>query len=64
MHVFGDEGTPQPFSLWQLTQAWTCPRKPMLAEWTSSILSLPLTCQKDVASCLLQLLDRIDETLT
>ena len=24
----------------------------------------PYACQKDVASCLLQLLDRIDETLT
>ena len=35
-----------PFSLWQMTQAWTCPHKLMLAEWTIEIpLSLSLSPQ-------------------
>ena len=38
-------GTRMPFSLWQMTQAWTCPHKPKLAEWTSLILCLSLSSQ-------------------
>ena len=32
----------QPFSTWLMTPTKTCPHKPMMAEWTSEILSISL----------------------
>ena len=39
----------QPFSFWLMTATKTRPHKPMLAEWTSDILSLPRACSAPFA---------------
>ena len=50
VHVAPKPKSRLPFLLWQMTQAWTCPYKPMLAEWTSCILSLSArACVKSLA---------------